>query len=136
MSKPPFAVGLAAFASFAITVPAMAGPGADFCIALQDKSVACVTENEATATPENARTLPSCPKAAAALDADYKAAYPLSPERLKDELHQANAAFLGSTKAVVPQPGEPEAEYLAHIADMETALLDACIRLRKADTAF
>jgi hypothetical protein len=120
----------------ALATPAFAGPGADFCLSLQDKSVACVNENEVMANATDGHVKASCPKAAAALAADYKSTSAVSPDPLRGELQKGQAAFLSSTKDIAPERGETEVEYLSHIEKLEHTLLASCVQMWKVDTAY
>jgi hypothetical protein len=119
-----------------LATPALAGPGADFCIALQDQSVACINENEAVAKATNVQPTTSCPKALAGLKARYNSASTVSEGALKGELDKSHTAFLASTRDIAPRRGETQAEYLGLIENLEGAMLAACVRLRTVDTAY
>jgi hypothetical protein len=120
----------------AVSTPALAGPGADFCLSLQDKSVSCINENEVMANATNGHVKESCPKAAAALAGDYRSTSAVSPDALKSELLKGRTAFIDGTKNIAPEQGETETEYLARIEKLEGILLAACVNIWKVDTAY
>jgi hypothetical protein len=120
----------------ALSTPALAGPGADFCLSLQDKSVACINENEVIANATNGHVKESCPRATAALATDFRSTSAVSPNALKQELRKGHAAFLDNIKNIPPEQGESEAEYLSRIEKLEDILLAACADLWKVDTAY